>query len=292
MKTVDEFVNFVKDSVDFGSPEFDEDQVMDLVRPKLLELSANKNLIPQALVDELSTSLDGFQSENTYGALGLILYKDADFIVRAAFWLPKNKWKFHDAAVDRSLLLYDAPHDHDFSFITVGHYGPGYPSKMFVYDRNKVVGKPGETVDLEPVAFETLSIGTTFYYKAGYHIHLQLPPESLSISLNFILRKRGAQRFYDQFWFDIESGRINRPIENDTFRRAKTVTLAAALAGKSIATELDALAAGHSCRRTRLEAMRLLGSLIPERRLDVWKNAEIDEDLVIRSVASERAAAG
>ena len=48
-----------------------------------------------------------------------------------------------------SPFFYHVPHDHNFSFLTVGYLGPGYWSEYYEYDYGEVVGMPGEKVDLQ-----------------------------------------------------------------------------------------------------------------------------------------------
>ncbi|MFZ8201831.1 hypothetical protein [Alteromonas portus] len=276
-----DFINYVKSNVNF-----DDEASIRSVEPYLRKLNNNKDLLPEAICNELRQSVETFQSENTYQASGYILYKDEDFIVRAVCWLPLSKRKFLDPEIDRGLLVYSAPHDHDFSFMTIGHFGPGYYSDIYEYDYDRVLGLEGESVELKKLDFDRLSENKVFFFRAGKDVHIQIPPDEISVSLNFIVRKRGSQKFLDQYWFDVENNKINRALENDTFRRAKSIDLITALGGDDCFDDLYELKDTHTCRRTRISIMEALTKIKPDLRKQIWSNASNDPDPVIRHAAS------
>lgn len=280
--SLDEFVDYVKANVNF-----DDETSIRSVEPYLRKLNNNKNLLPEAICKELTHSIINFQPENTYQASGYIFYKDENFIVRAVCWLPQGKRKFTDADIDRGLLVFDAPHDHDFSFLTIGHYGPGYYSDIYEYDYESVLGKPNEPVKLNKLDFEKLNPDSTFFFRAARDVHIQIPPQELSISLNFMVRKRGHEKFLDQYWFDIKNQRIYRPLENDTYRRSKSIGLIAALMGEGCYDELYTLKDSHACRRTRIEILKTLQKFRPEKRDEIWEQARHDKDPVVRDAADQ-----
>ena len=69
------------------------------------------------------------------------------YFIRANFWPSERDSVFK--ASGTSPFFYHVPHDHNFSFLTVGYLGPGYWSEYYEYDYDKVVGLPGEKVDLQ-----------------------------------------------------------------------------------------------------------------------------------------------
>lgn len=100
-------------------------------------------------------------------------------------------------------FLYHVPHDHGFDFLTVGYLGPGYGSDYYEYDGAAVAGASDEPVALRFVERSHLSEGKVLLYRANRDIHAQLPPASLSVSLN-ILASAPDQGWRRQYRFDTD----------------------------------------------------------------------------------------
>jgi len=66
----------------------------------------------------------------------------------------------------------------------------------------------GETVNLTSEGVFTLTEGKVALYRAKRDVHIQLPPERLSVSINLI--PKGDARNQAQLQFDESSGRICR----------------------------------------------------------------------------------
>lgn len=280
--TLAEFIDYVKNNIDFD----DLDSIQSAT-PMLIKLSNDKELLPKAICDELRNPNNKFQDGNTYQTSGYILYKDSDFIIRAVCWIPDKNRKVLSTEIDPGLLIYEAPHDHDFSFLTVGYYGPGYHTETYEYDYDSVLGENGEDVEMKEIPFNKLNPDQTFFFRSGKEIHLQLAPDDLSISLNFIVRKRGPQRFMDQYWFDFDKKQIVRSLENDTFRRAQTIPIIADLLGKDCIKGFSEIKDTHSCRRTRIEVMKELTKLNPDLHEEIWSKAILSSDPVIFNAAKK-----
>lgn len=114
-----------------------------------------------------------------------MLHACSRYFIRANVWKPIS-------ALEESIegFRYDICHDHNFDILTIGYFGPGYRARMYEYEENEVVGLLGERINMIPKGEITLSKNRVFLYRAKKDIHIQLPPESLSISLNFIPRNR------------------------------------------------------------------------------------------------------
>ena len=137
------------------------------------------------------------------------------FVMRANFW-PALK----DSVVRHSgpdPFFYGVPHDHNFSFLTVGYLGPGYWSDYYEYDYGAVVGYPGESVDLRFVEKSRLEEGKVMLYRAHRDIHLQLPADAMSVSLNIVETSHNSV-FRDQYQFDLESSNDRRDHDPDLAR--------------------------------------------------------------------------
>lgn len=173
--------------------------------PLLARLGRNQRFLADLAIAELKDR-HRRQSANTYGPQVFMLHPpDGRFVVRANFWPARD-----DAIVRASgaaPFFYDFAHDHNFSFLTYGYFGPGYWSDYYEYDVTHVAGVPGEKVALHPVGRQRLEPGRLMLYRARRDVHLQLPPDRLSVSLN-ILAQDPAQIWRDQYQFDVAGGRI------------------------------------------------------------------------------------
>lgn len=110
-------------------------------------------------------------------------------------------------ASGRTAFQYDVPHDHNFSFLTLGYFGPGYRSDYWEYDYEAVTGYVGEHVPLVAKGRQQLSPRKIMLYRAHLDVHNQLPPEAMSVSLN-VMHADAANGWFDQYGFDMEEGTI------------------------------------------------------------------------------------
>ncbi len=60
------------------------------------------------------------------------------YFIRANFWPSPRDSVFKLSGT--SPFFYGLPHDHNFSFLTVGYLGPGYWSEYYEYDYAAVTG--------------------------------------------------------------------------------------------------------------------------------------------------------
>ena len=172
---------------------------------------------PMLIVDELNDefrragNLDHYQAGNGYSAQTLVLGKGPGFIVRANVWLPPAATALERDS-QRSLSAYQLPHDHDFSFLTVGYWGSGYATSIWEYDSQKVVGRIREPVDLTFLEHTTLPRGKVMFYRASKDVHSQEYPSELSVSLNLLLLPDNGST--SQYMFDPGAGVISGIIPN------------------------------------------------------------------------------
>jgi len=100
--------------------------------------------------------------------------------LRAAVWPAAG-----DALVRASggaAFVYGLPHDHNFSFLTHGYFGPGYWSDYYEYEYEAVAGWTGERAHLIPAGQHRLENGSVMLYRAHRDVHAQLPADSLSVA--------------------------------------------------------------------------------------------------------------
>lgn len=225
----------------------------------LAGLGRNRDFLADLAIAELKDRHQR-QTANSYGPQVMLLAVDRRFVVRANFWPSAT-----DAILRASgpaAFFYGFAHDHNFSFLTYGYAGPGYLSDDFVYDGNSVAGHPGEPVDLHPVGRTRLDPGRLLLYRAHRDVHVQHPPEALSVSLNILARDPG-QQWRDQFEFDVAQRKIVRSMT--TTASEVLVTLAVHFGGGNGVDLATSFAERHPSPRMRRTAAAALASLTAAR---------------------------
>lgn len=177
----------------------------------LRRLANNRAFLGDLLVDRLA-GRGGDGIDSGYGPQAIMLSRPranraGAAVLRAAIWPSPADHVFRTSGA--ASFVYGAPHDHNFDFLTVGYCGPGYASDYYEYDYEAVAGYPGEDAGLRFVERSTLSPGNLMLYRRHVDVHSQLPPESLSVSLN-VMRVDPAQGWFDQYGFDLERGTVAR----------------------------------------------------------------------------------
>ena len=174
----------------------------------LAGLSRNRDFLADRVIAELKASYRDQLETNRYSAQVFLLHRSPrGWFVRANMW-PAER----DAAYSASgpaAFAYGLPHDHNFNFLTTGYRGPGYVSDYYDYDPEGVDGRLGEPLNLRFVERSQLGEGKMMLYRAHRDIHSQLPPESLSISLN-IMDEGEHIPWRDQYIVDLDAGTIVR----------------------------------------------------------------------------------
>lgn len=177
----------------------------------LRRLANNRSFLGDLLVERL-THASGEEIASGYGPQAIILSHPrhsgagATFL-RAAIWPSPRDHVFQTSGAGS--FVYGAPHDHNFDFLTVGYCGPGYASDYYEYDYEAVAGYPGEDAGLRFIERSVLSPGKLMLYRRHVDVHSQLPPESLSVSVN-VMRVDPAQGWFDQYGFDLDGGTVAR----------------------------------------------------------------------------------
>ncbi|NIJ21353.1 hypothetical protein FHS95_003056 [Sphingomonas naasensis] len=225
--------------------------------PLLARLGRNRDFLADLAIEELKGRCEGQHRGNGYGAQVFLLRPpNGRYVLRANFWPARADPTVR--ASGAAAFFYDLPHDHNFPFLTYGYVGPGYWSDYFEYDVAAVTGLPGEHAGLRFVEHSRLEPGKLMLYRMRRDVHLQLPPDAFSVSLN-ILGADPAQPWLDQYRFDIRRGTI-----------AEGLTCTAAEALLAIAVHVGngqdlaaAFLARHPCDRMRLTALDALVSAMP-----------------------------
>lgn len=222
--------------------------------PLLKKLANNRDFLAELAVAELKDRCSRQSLENRYSSQVLMLHRASDkFFIRANFWPSGRDSVLRSSGA--SPFFYHVPHDHNFSFLTVGYLGPGYWSEYYEYDYDGVVGLPGEKVDLRFVEKARLEQGKVMLYRAHRDVHDQLPADDMSVSIN-IMEASNRLPFLDQYRFDVGKCEI-AGILTRTASEA-LLALAANHDGGNGRDLVESFAASHPCDRIRFSALREL----------------------------------
>ncbi|MEM9502091.1 MAG: transposase [Pseudomonadota bacterium] len=261
----------------------------------LQRLSNNRSFLADILVDQLTDSLgkDAAAIDSGYGPQAIVLSpqrlgQSGGMFLRANIWPAEHDLCFKNSGAKN--FVYGVPHDHDFGFLTSGYLGPGYRSDYYEYDYTKVIGYAGEAVDLRFIERSALHRGKLMLYRAHVDVHSQLPPDSLSVSLN-VMHVDPAQGWLDQYGFDLEERRVSRvlsPNATETFLRVAVAT------GADEALDYaEWVGASHPSDRLRLASFEARAAQLTDAAHEdtLWRAGESSGNLMVAAVAKERRAA-
>jgi len=228
--------------------------------PGLKALANNRRFLADIAIEELKEAYSDTEAVYAYTAQVMMLYRTKglqdNFFIRANIWPALNDPIVK--ATGTGPFFYHRPHDHNFNFLTVGYEGPGYGSNYYEYDAALVDGYPGEHVPaLHFVKKSALSQGRVMLYRAGIDVHDQLPPESLSISLN-IVENTARTRMTDQYAFDLENSVITQII--NIAPSPALFSAALMLDGENTQGLVEDIAQGAASCYTRFSAIKALAS--------------------------------
>ncbi len=252
----------------------------------LARLGRNKSFLGDMMLDELTNRHGKDDPRSAYGPQVIMLSRPEEgFFMRANIWPSAQEHSFR--ASGGGSFVYGLPHDHNFDFLTVGYFGPGYESDYYEYDFEAVQGGKGEKANLRFIERSTLSEGKVMHYRAHRDVHRQLPPKSLSVSLN-ILRSDPAQGWFDQYRFDIEKDEIADVISHgsgEVFLRC-----AVGMGGEEALSLAECFGKHHPSDRMRLAAWEARASLCGDavERDALWRDAEHSGSRMVAMEAKRR----
>jgi len=253
--TLDELVEAL-DSTPFDPR--DEDEFASL-GPLLARLGRNPDFLADLAIAELKSRREGQAAANGYSPQVFLLRPPGGrYVLRANFWPARDDSVMRASGL--AAFFYDLPHDHNFPFLTYGYFGPGYWSDYYEYDVAALAGIPGEPAQLRFAERSKLDPGKLMLYRMRRDVHVQLPPDRFSVSLN-ILGSDAAQPWLDQFVFDIASNSIARAISCTAAEALLTLAAQMSGNGRDLATDF---AARHPCERMRVTAIDALARALPD----------------------------
>ena len=256
----------------------DEDSLLGAARD-LRRLGNDRRFLGDILIDELKRRDGPDVAMTTYGPQVVMLSRPAgEFFLRANIWPAPGEHVMR--ASGEAPFYFDVPHDHNFSFLTLGYFGPGYWSDYYEYDFEAVAGYRGETVNLRFVERSRLSEGRLMLYRAHRDVHVQHPADALSVSLN-VMHMAPHQGWYDQYRFDVNDKRIAGILNTGS---AEAMLRVAVGLGLEDALDLaEQFGRNHPSDRMRLAGWEALAMAAPDAaaRDNLWARAEVSGNRMV-----------
>lgn len=232
-----------------------DDDALLAMAPLLAGLYRNREFLRRKLHDQLDLCLNGSPQITATSQTFNLGELGSGHYLRMVFW-PSPSDEFY-ARCDNSVFYYGRPHDHNFSFLTVGYDGPGYESDYFEVCQDTAHWYPGCEVELKPVGRKRLAKGQLMFYRRHVDVHSQLPPSENSITVNIMSPgTRGPKG--SQFIFDQSAARVEQIMQS----RFNPVTfdMAMCLEDDSVHEQIEHIARHHSDDYVRYYAFKSLAA--------------------------------
>jgi hypothetical protein len=271
---LDEFIKYVESEIDLDDPDS-----IASAAPMLRGLANDRTLV----IRELNNLLLTQKSMKWSTVHSIALGQGNGFYVRANVW-PANS-DLANARAYQSQIAYNIAHDHNFSFMTVTHLGPGYETEIYEYDYDRTEGYAGEPVELRFLQKTRFTTGSVMLYRANRDAHVQYPPTELTITLNLMVESAEPR---DQYRFDLGSGTIESVGDPIASGRLSLLRLAGLFGDAESVAILERVATGHPCRQTRLRAFTSLAQRNPADTARIWEKATRDREAVIANTARKK----
>lgn len=255
----------------------------------LAGLAQNRDFLADHLIAALASDAADAQPTNRYSAQVILLHRSPrGFYLRANIWPAAADAAYRTSGA--AAFSYGVAHDHNFNFLTIGYFGPGYVSDYWEVDPESVDGRHAEPLGLTFTGRSTLGEGKLLLYRAHRDIHCQLPPASLSISLN-IMDEGDHVPWRDQYIADLgrEAGAGKGDARPATIARRPTLTSGEMLLRCAVhlideARDIAAdVAQSHPVPRVRAGAIAALAAVAEgEGRAAVLERGMRDSDARVR----------
>jgi hypothetical protein len=275
---LNDFMAAVHDTVD---P--DDIESIEAVAPLMKQLGNNRWFVAEKLNEDLKHW--PVNALSLYSLQAGVMLTSGPFTVCMVLWptLPDDP---RLSKLRAPLYSYYDMHDHNFLFMTVGYYGPGYVSKIYEYDSDRVVGYIGEKVDIKFLEETALPMGKVMYYRPFRDIHTQLPPTEFSMSINLLVDNPKLIGLRDQYYFDSVTSTITGYVESNSSKRISQLDLIRFVGDDNSIDILWSLAKSHPCKRTRLTAMRTIAAMRPDEAERAQNLATSDSSELVRRGAA------
>ncbi|HWH21974.1 MAG TPA: transposase [Allosphingosinicella sp.] len=257
--------------------------------PALKKLANNRTFLADLVIQELKDRCANQLEDNQYSSQVIMLpVRSSKFAMRANFWPGRNDSVVINSGINP--FFYGVPHDHNFSFLTVGYLGPGYWSEYYEFDYEQVVGFTGEKVDLRFVEKSRLEQGKVMLYRTHKDVHNQLPADEMSISLN-ILETDYSIGLRDQYRFDLEAKTVDGILT--TTPLDPLLAISAHFGGGNGRDLLDSFAERHPSDRIRFKALQARAGAAAslDERIAIYEQAARTPNRFVAAMAAREAAA-
>ncbi len=256
------------------APEIELDELVERVAQTVIpdDFESMKSCAPflagyarrkDILVDTINQTIEGLMLARTVAPTrtpqSFLLAVHDKFYIRCNIWAPISN-DVKSKLYQERLYSLEVPHDHNFSFLTVGYSGPGYKTNILEHSRSREEYSVGDAVNLSPVGTYTLSPGDVMFYRQGIDVHVQHQPAELSSSINIIFISEYSQTEW-QYIFDLKTATITGLSGSAIRSRRELIMLAAELGNAETIRRLTDLSARCPCAKTRQAALLALNNL-------------------------------
>lgn len=227
----------------------------------LRALANNREFLLDRYHDRLKSYWSGDERDK-FQPQSLELAHNGRFYIRSNIWMPLETTS-KTLEFEKKLFAYNIPHDHNFQLLTVGYYGPGYPTEIYEYESSKVHGAIGEKVELSDKTDTVLTPGRMIFYRQNRDIHIQHTPSEMSVSLNLSMADANTD-LLPQYIFDVDAGQITGGAGDLHSNRLFLLDLFRSMHDDNTVEILSDFVRYFDCPRTRVVAFQVLGEIQPD----------------------------
>lgn len=241
----------------------DDFESMGACAPFLAGFARNEGLLVELVNDSIRSLLSKRTVAPVRTPQSFLIGVEKSFYVRCNLWTPLNP-ALRSKAYQERLYSLEVPHDHNFSFLTVGYLGPGYETDIFEYDRSKVEGRIGESVDLRSVGRYRLGVGDVMLYRQGIDAHVQHQPAAPSASINLMFLSDYTAHEW-QYLFDLQERKISGLSGSSMRSQDELLALAGEVGDDETEELLSEISRKSTCANARTAGARALAALSASR---------------------------
>jgi hypothetical protein len=286
--TPQEYIEYINENIDLR----DEAAVLNSAE-QFSALNNNKAFALDILHAELkrapnSNETSFYSLHSCIVARGKPTRPEQSYMLRLNIWpcVPQSALTVALAQSVHQLYGYDIPHDHNFSFMTAGYWGPGYETAVFEYECAESQPYPNDALALRFLERTFLSEGKIMYFRTSRDVHIQFAPSEPSMSLNLLINLPENQHV-EQYVVDLDSQRIAEYIPFSIItKRTRIIECVAQLGDENSVELLFDILQKHPARRLRHAALKALVKVKPQEVDRIASVAGVDPDPWIRTTWS------
>ena len=256
LATDEDLFDFIFSRVDTTDPESIAEAA-----PILAAYANDRDLVARTMAQSMRSILDGVPPPFVAPQCFLIAKRE-HIMIRANVWTPLKQTGALRSSEERT-YSYDTAHDHNFHFLTIGYFGPGYRTHIVRIDPSELAGDIGDSARILESEITGLPAGKIMLYSAHRDVHRQAPPDELSISINVLFNNRDSiSKCQYNFAIEQERARIISYTSASIHSRLSMLAEMAVLVGGDALKDLfcDAAASTTLPPRVRLTCLEGLRS--------------------------------